>query len=384
MSQATTKSKPLTPTDALLLQASCESSLSVDDTLRCMPRREIGQLSAAHRLRWFYLMQCRHTELTRVTDDLIELLTLDNEVSIISVVGSTGIGKTTLAQSLRSTLLAKIFKDALPSETPVLLVAAPANGERSLSWRVLYKRIFQQSREPLPEHKRSMEIVEGQMVISIKPKAGLAEMREAVENMLKHRNVKLLIIDEAMHLLRFASYTAVMDTLKSLADVYSTKLLLIGSFDVGELMVEYGQVARRSEVIHYRRYHLRNQDDKKEFLRVLEKLLALWPCEEVPNLMPIGELLMRASVGSIGLLKCIALKLVALQMLAPGEKFKANMLKKAVKSKKALREIESEAVQGEAALIGSTYGESFFADETQQEILKALTIIAKGAQKDPK
>ncbi len=384
MSQVTTKSKPLTPADTLLLQASAESSLSIDDTLRCMPRAEINQLSAAHRLRWFYLMQCRHTELTRVTDDLIELLTLDNEVSIISVVGSTGIGKTTLAQSLRSTLLAKIFKDALPSETPVLLVAAPANGEKSLSWRVLYNRIFQQSREPLPEYKRSMKIVEGQMVISIRPKAGLADMREAVENMLKHRNVKLLIIDEAMHLLRFASYTAVMDTLKSLADVYSTKLLLIGSFDVGELMVEYGQVARRSEVIHYRRYHLSNEEDKKEFLRVLGKLLELWPCEEVPNLMPIGELLMQASVGSIGLLKCIALKLVALQMLAPGEKFKANMLKKAVKSKKALREIESETVNGEAALIGSTYGDSFFADETHMEVLKALTVIARGAQREAK
>lgn len=384
MSQVTTKSKPLTPADTLLLQASAESSLSIDDTLRCMPRAEINQLSAAHRLRWFYLMQCRHTELTRVTDDLIELLTLDNEVSIISVVGSTGIGKTTLAQSLRSTLLAKIFKDALPSETPVLLVAAPANGEKSLSWRVLYNRIFQQSREPLPEYKRSMKIVEGQMVISIRPKAGLADMREAVENMLKHRNVKLLIIDEAMHLLRFASYTAVMDTLKSLADVYSTKLLLIGSFDVGELMVEYGQVARRSEVIHYRRYHLSNEEDKKEFLRVLGKLLELWPCEEVPNLIPIGELLMQASMGSIGLLKCIALKLVALQMLAPGEKFKANMLKKAVKSKKALREIESETVNGEAALIGSTYGDSFFADETHMEVLKALTVIARGAQREIK
>lgn len=384
MSQVTTKSKPLTPADTLLLQASAESSLSIDDTLRRMPRAEINQLSAAHRLRWFYLMQCRHTELTRVTDDLIELLTLDNEVSIISVVGSTGIGKTTLAQSLRSTLLAKIFKDALPSETPVLLVAAPANGEKSLSWRVLYNRIFQQSREPLPEYKRSMKIVEGQMVISIRPKAGLADMREAVENMLKHRNVKLLIIDEAMHLLRFASYTAVMDTLKSLADVYSTKLLLIGSFDVGELMVEYGQVARRSEVIHYRRYHLSNEEDKKEFLRVLGKLLELWPCEEVPNLMPIGELLMQASVGSIGLLKCIALKLVALQMLAPGEKFKASMLKKAVKSKKALREIESETVNGEAALIGSTYGDSFFADETHQEVLEALTVIARGAQREAK
>ena len=222
------------------------------------------------------------------------------------------------------------------------------------------------------------------MVVSIKPKAGLAEMREAVENMLKHRNVKLLIIDEAMHLLRFASYTAVMDTLKSLADVYSTKLLLIGSFDVGELMVEYGQVARRSEVIHYRRYHRSNAEDKKEYFRVLQKLLDLWPCEEVPNLMPIGDLLMQASVGSIGLLKCIALKLVALQMLAPGEKFTASMLKKAVKSKKAIQKIESETVQGEAALIGSTYGESFFADETQQAVLNALTVIAKNAKEEIK
>ncbi len=71
---------------------------------------------------------------------------------------------------------------------------------------------------------------------------------------------------------------------------------------------------------------------------------------------------MKASIGSVGLLKCALLKLASLQMNATNEQFKIEMLSKAVKSKKALEKIESDAAAGEENLIGSTYGESMFAD----------------------
>ena len=206
------------------------------------------------------------------------------------------------------------------------------------------------------------------MKILGRSRAGLSQLREALESMLKHRNVRVLIIDEALHLLRFSNYAAVMDTLKSLADMHSTKLLLIGYYDIAELMQEYGQVARRAGIIHYLRYHENADAEKGEFIRVLAVLQSLWPCQQVPNLVAIGEEIMRTSLGSVGILKGAMLKLASLQMSAEGEKYDVKMLRKAVKSRKLLQKIEQEVLQGEESLLGATYGESHFDND---EVLDA-------------
>jgi hypothetical protein len=375
-SPATTKS-PAEMEDELLAKASCEDPLAMDDRLRKLKRADILPLPRLQRLRWMYLMQVRHLELTRVTNDLLELLQPDIDVTIISLIGMTSAGKTTLANGLRTTLRESVFGCVPRCEKPVLFVKAPANGDKSFSWRALYGRIFADGDEPLPFEKRHVTVDKGRMTIKPNKRAGLSELREAIEGMLKNRNVRVLIIDEAVHLLRFGDYATVMDTLKSLADSYSTKILLIGVYNLAQLMQNYGQVAKRSEIIHYRRYHIDNPDDKEEFLRVLRVMQGLWPCLEVPDFEIVGDLMMRANLGSVGLLKGAMMRLASLQMQAKGEKFSSSFLKKSVKSKKALKVIENETLTGEEDLIGACYGESLFEDAAQVAKLNELVASVK-------
>jgi hypothetical protein len=374
-SQATSEPKVKPQSDALLAQAIRQEQLALDAQLRGMNRNQVLTLDAAQRLRWFYLLQLRHAELERVTSDLMELLEPNNETNIISIIGMTGIGKTTLASSLMNSLSARFFGNTKTHEVPVIYVRAPSNGDKSLSWKTLYQRALNAGHEVLVDKKCATEFTETHARIRESSRASLAGLRESLEHLLKHRNVRLFIIDEALHLLRFAAYEAVMDTLKSLADAHATKLLLLGSYDIAELMTQYGQVARRSEIIHYKRYRVGDKAGgkpaTKEFEHAVTKLQSVWPCESMPNLVAISDVLFSASLGSVGLLKAILLRAAALQMGVTSETWKAPMLVKAVKSRKLLRKIEQETSAGEAVLEGACYGESMLASEAEFKALVA-------------
>jgi hypothetical protein len=374
-STATTKLP--TKADTLYEYATQRDALEIDAQLRGKPREAILRLEAPARLRWFYLIQLRHRELNRITKDLLELLEPNNDVRIISLIGMTGIGKTTLGEQMLAALLAKYRGKARPGEILVLYVRAPANGERSLSWSTLYTRILEAGNEPLIRGKQPVPVTQDGRYFVPRKRDTLASLRESLERMLVYRNVVVVIVDEALHLLRFSDYAAVMDTLKSLADIHSTKLLLLGSFDIADLMTQYGQVARRSEILHYKRYLMpkgmwnAKDPDCEEYFGIIKRFQGLWPCTDIPNLSAVPDLLMQACLGSVGMTKSFSLRLASLQMSARDEKWSQAFMAKAAKSTKLLQKIEDETVRGEELLRGATYGESLFALDENAKTLAA-------------
>ena len=392
MSLATINSVDLKPPEPKIdsLQASLDEICSpdqgeIDDMLRLLSREDILNYSNSHRLRWFYLVQVKHFEFNRVLEDVAELLEPSNEVKIISLIGMTGIGKTTLASKLLLRLIERYSGETKPNEVPVIFVKAPANGDRSLSWSVLYRSMLNEGQEVLLRHKRGIETTpEGEMRIRGGTRAPLAELREFIDSMLRNRNVRVVVIDEALHLLRFANYGATMDTLKSLAESYGTKLILIGNYDIADLVSEYGQVCRRGEIIHYQRYKVglkvegESTNAQTEFRRIIGVFQRIWPNKVVPNLMEIWYPLMKASLGSVGLLKIALLRLAMLQAQSSSGKITDSMLRKATKSPKSLQKIEEETINGEERLKGACYGDSLFSDDEIEGMICSMGVSTGG------
>ncbi|MFY9510510.1 MAG: AAA family ATPase [Rubrivivax sp.] len=355
------------------LQVDAGSTSLTDEHLMALNREQILELPAQSRMRWFSLLQVEHAELVRVIDQLEELLDPENEVKIISIIGPTGIGKTTLAKTILTKLVSGMSVNRKAHEVPVVYVCAPANGEKSMSWKALYRRIKIAAGELYVDMQRPVEVRDGELHALRSQRQSLAHLREELETVIKHRNVRVLVIDEAMHLLRFNENTAIMDTLKSLADIHQTKLVLIGTYQIAPLMIEYGQLARRSAILHYKRYakpasRNRSADDlskaERNFLEAVSRIQQQWPCARVPNLVAIWEQLMQLSLGSVGLLKSQLLQLASLQMSRKGEALLETDLQRAFKPPKQLRKIENETVQGEEELEGACYGEADFGDAT--------------------
>lgn len=353
----------------------CET-LPPNDVIWQTPHAEMLQQSRLFRKRWFNLFQLSHRELERVVSDLLELMDPNNDVKIVSIIGMTGIGKTTLANELNLLLESHYGATATPDQCPVLHVSAPANGEKSLSWRMLYRRILEAGAEPEIDHKRPSKVTDGELHGVRGDRQSVASLRGHVEKMLRHRKVRALIVDEALHLLRFSDYSAIMDTLKSLADIGDTKLVLIGTHQIADLMIEYGQVVRRSEIVHYRRYQASHRDgkpkteDEVEYCIQLQKFQDQWPCRQRPNLVAIWKPLMLASLGSIGLTKSILLRLLTQQMATQDERLEREFFSKAIKGDTALRILEKEAVEGEAKLAGACYGDGHLSTDALTAVMK--------------
>jgi hypothetical protein len=353
-------------------EATGEEQARIDASLVGLTRDQALVLPPKRRQRWFYLMQVKHAELTRVRDDLLELMTPDNDIKIISIIGPTGIGKTTLATSFLPKLVGLFAAERKDHEVPVIYVPAPANGEKSMSWKTLYRRILIAAGEKHIDLQRQAEVSEGELRAVRADRSGLATLREHLEAVIRHRNVRVIVIDESLHLLRFDQNAAIMDTLKSLADIHHTKLVLIGTYQIAPLMIEYGQLARRTAILHYRRYATRaniNIDkptpEELAFKATVGRLQAIWPCEAVPHLEAGWDTLMRVSLGSIGLLKSQLLHLAILQMKRKGEKLSSTDWRRAIKAPKQLRVIEAETLAGEQELEGACYGDADFGSEEE-------------------
>lgn len=173
--------------------------------------------------------------------------------------------------------------------------------------------------------------------------------------------VKVLAIDEAYHLLRFSKFDTVMDTLKSIPENKSVKLLLLGTYNLVKLATNYGQVSRRSEILHFERYHTDVKEDVNEFNKIISTIQRNWPCEIVPNFNSISEKLMEVTLGCIGLLKGLFLRSLILQLKNKG-KWDPEFLQKSAKSMKLINEIRKEIETGEENIKSATYGESLFQD----------------------
>ena len=273
---------------------------------------ELLQRPMSERLAYFRSYTVAHPQLKAVSEALGRAIQEPGGASLIFVVGPTGVGKTTLRLRIERELKEQFLSagEPEPGRIPVVGFEAAAPDSGNFSWKDYYRRALGALEEPLINYKlnhptsgsyrdKSSEWNGSSRVCS-------PELRQALEQALRHRRPAAVLIDEAQHFTKIASGRRLsdqLDCLKSLASLTGCVHVLIGTYELLPCRNLSAQLSRRSLDIHFRRYRVDNPDDVIAFQRVIFSFQRHLPLAEEPELWRDWEFCYTHSLGCVGILK---------------------------------------------------------------------------------
>lgn len=301
-------------------------------------------------------LRIKHTRIAQVMNELNTLIYPGSQDSILLVCGPSGVGKSTLARHMVDAALqdAAGQMEADAGLIPAVYVEAPASGESDFSWRLFYQRILAQLEGDLhvPRAAFGIDTETGRLV---RPRGAsgnsLAALRTAVERSLRARGTRFLVIDEAAHIIRQTRRNRLeiqLDTLKSLANECGTQMVLVGSYDLYQLVSLSGQLARRTHVLHFERYRQDQDTDLRAFRACVQKFQDRLPELWGQQLLPHADALQDNTLGCIGTLSAVLTRAAVLAQQAGG--WSLDALRRALLTEAQRKQILEEILEGEAAI----------------------------------
>ncbi len=296
-------------------------------------------------------LRIRHAKLAQLMSDVDSLL--DPEGDILAIMGPTGAGKSVLGDYLVNNALkhAAVEMQSKPDLLPALRVEAVSSGEDEFSWRLFYQGILEQLGEDLsmPRLDYDVDPITGRLLRARRsPTNTLAGLRTAVERALVARQVRFLVVDEAAHIFRQCSPRKLiiqLDTLKSLSNTSGVQLVLIGSYDLYELLFLSGQLARRIQVVHFSRYREDVEADVRAFRACVQQFQnahkELWG----NSLVEHADALMENTLGCVGTLKTVVKRAVKFAQARGG--WSLDALQAALLTQTQREQILREVLEGE-------------------------------------
>ena len=234
---------------------------------------------------------------------------------IILVCGPSGVGKQELVNGVKQQIIETVGIDSNQTTDciPIVEVEAIAPVEGSFDFPSLWISTLNEMSEPMMDHKMLPTEAEGcddKGNRIIKSEVKKADYEKILINTLKHRHVKVMIINEAHHMLMVATAKKAnwsVNVLKSLASC-RVPIILVGTYELLnylELESEYiDQSIRRTKIVNFPRYY-RGAEGLKHFGTAAKALILNMPFEETdPNIISKNiEYVFEYSLGRIGALK---------------------------------------------------------------------------------
>lgn len=321
--------------------------------------KELLRATQEERVAHFKNRKVEHMGLQSVFEQATRALTRFSGPRVVMVTGPTGVGKTTMARGIYRQVMRANEEEARNDSSFVPAIginAIPPNGV-NFSWKDFYIRLLERNGDILIDRKllvpRQNELFPERPVTSYLERSVSDALRRSVENCIRLRKTKVLLIDEAHHLLMVkdpARLEYQFEALKSLTIETDVIIVLVGTYRLLDIRDQSGQLVRRSEIIHFPRYDMRNEADAAEFCAVLANFVSQLPLDEPPDVLREWEYFYLKTAGCIGILKDWLTKCLDEALSAGLKTFDTDFASRFAMSNRCLETIAEEALIGEAKL----------------------------------
>lgn len=274
---------------------------------------------------------------------------------VFLVFGPTGVGKSTLCKRMKNDILLKHFSNEHSDRSviPVVRLELPSPDNGKFNWKDFYKRMLKEMNEPLIDNKVDKNQIGRKKKVPNYDPTTSPELRESFENAITHRKTRMVLLDEAQHLLKVAGGKGIidqMDTIKSIANLTGSNFIMYGTYELMDFLDLNGQLGRRTDEVHLPRYDVRNPSERNEFKSVVNTFQNLLPFLEESDLLQDWELLYERTIGCTGILKEWLDRCVIDALNNSHKNITQDLLEKHAPSPRKALKIAQEIITGEEKL----------------------------------
>ncbi|MEN1969718.1 TniB family NTP-binding protein [Lentibacillus sp. N15] len=320
--------------------------------------------SKKEREKFFNDFTVSHTKMKQVSDELKNEIYKGSQ-NIIMVVGPSGVGKSRLFSATMLSVLRDMEEETEKDRSiiPISGIELPNPDLGKFNWKDFYYRVLSSLRDPLIDYKIDVSDIEKKNKKNKKTDSNnplnantAPELRRSIESAFFNRKTKALLIDEAQHFFKINSEKRgsseqnqrQFNSIKSLANMSTTKIVLFGTYDLNAVFNLDGQLSRRVKEIHFPRYDYTNAEDRRYFQALLFTFQKLLPVEKEPDLKKYSEYIYENSIGCAGILKNWLQRCLSDALEREEKTITYQNLKRNVLQTKKLLTLANEAITGES------------------------------------
>ncbi len=287
------------------------------------------------------------------------LATYAPQGSMILIAGASGTGKSTLSRRLLSSLTGP--PTSWPEGSLPIISTSICNDVQGLfSSKNFVIRLLDAVQHPFysasPGHSSASPSHDPELALErIRLRYSEPHLRLALESAIAYRETKLILLDEAQHLLKSGSERKAIDNLdsiKGLAERTGTTILLLGTFEIVPIWNRSAQLNRRLQDVVLHRYYSDCPDDLEEFARILEAYEELLPLHRKLSLVKEAEYIYGCTMGIIGELSRLFTGACARMSAMQKTSIDLPTLKLAAHCAAKLQTLRRETLGGESELRG--------------------------------
>jgi hypothetical protein len=283
----------------------------------------------------------------------------DSSPQVIILTGPTGVGKSTLLGAVGKRVIDDCREQLRnePDFVPIVAVNAVPSTGRSFNWKDFYIRLLSSQQEPLVDRKLysicQMPLFPDHPSTNHLERSVTEALRRMVEQYLRRRRTKYLFVDEAHHFFLGGNSRLLechFETLKSITIETGVTFLLSGTYHLLDILDQSGQLTRRSQVVHFPRYDMRQKVDRDDFRKILHHLQKKLS-EYVPTTIEDDpDYFYRKSAGCLGILKDWLTRCLDYALQEKGSVINATFADRFALKNRGLVTIIKEACNGEQRL----------------------------------